>query len=120
MAKALYTSQAQTMGGRAQGLARSSDGMLDLRLSVPGYGRIGTNPEQLLAAGWSACFESSIEIAARKLGITLPLARTVEARVSLKLADDGYFLSVQLNVGLDGLDPKRARAIADEAHRICP
>ena len=58
--KVLYTAKTHTTGGREHGASRSADGNLDVKLSIPGSGRIGTNPEQLLAAGWSACFESAI------------------------------------------------------------
>ena len=71
-ASVLHTAKTHTTGGREHGVARSSDGRLDVRLSTPGSPRIGTNPEQLFAAGWSACFESAIALAARKRRITLP------------------------------------------------
>jgi len=115
-----YTARVKTIGSRARGLVRSSDGLLDVRLATPGTARIGTNPEQLLAAGWSACFASSIELAARRRRLALVIQPKVEAEVALQLADDGYFLSVRLNVGLDGLDRRIAKALVDEAHRICP
>ena len=70
--RSLYTAKTRTTGGRDHGVARSSDGRLDVRLSTPGSARIGTNPEQLFAAGWSACFESAIALAARKRKIALP------------------------------------------------
>jgi len=116
----LYTARVNTIGNRARGLVRSSDGLLDVRLATPGTEQIGTNPEQLLAAGWSACFASSIAMAAQKRGLTLPVQPKVEAEVVLQLADDGHFLSVRLNVGLDGLDRRIAKVLVDEAHRICP
>ena len=118
--KLLYTARAHTTGGRERGITRSADGLLDLRLSTPGSSRIGTNPEQLLAAGWSACFESSLAIAARKRDIVLPADTSIDAEVDLKLADDGYFLSVRLNVRLQGIERGIVKALVDEAHRICP
>ena len=69
--KVLYTAKVPTTGGREGGAARSSDGNLDVQIFPPGSHRAGTNPEQLLAAGWSACFESAIGIAARKKEVTL-------------------------------------------------
>ena len=69
--KVVYTAKTHTTGGRESGVSRSSDGRLDVKLSLPGSARIGTNPEQLFAAGWSACFESAIGIAARKRKIAL-------------------------------------------------
>src|SRR5580693_6211213 len=70
--KVLYTAKTHTIGGRVNGLSRSSDGHLDVRLSTPGTGGLGTNPEQLFAAGWSACFEGAIAHAARKRKVILP------------------------------------------------
>ena len=81
--KLLYTAKAHTTGGRENGVSRSSDGRLDVKLSSPGAAGNGTNPEQLFAAGWSACFESAIGLAAHKMKITLPadLAIDAEGRV---------------------------------------
>ena len=90
------------------------------RLSTPGTARIGTNPEQLFAAGWSACFEGAIALAARKRKITLPADVAIDAEVDLNLADGGYFLGTRLNVSLPGLERELAQALVDEAHQICP
>ncbi len=76
--KVLYTAEVHTTGGR-QGASRSSDGRLDIKLSTPGTADSGTNLEQLFAAGWSACFESAMELAARKMKITLPAELEVAA-----------------------------------------
>ena len=84
--KLLYKGKSHTTGGRENGASRSSDGRLDVRLSTPGSARIGTNPEQLFAAGWSACFESAMGIAARKMKIALPADLAVDAEVDLNLA----------------------------------
>jgi osmotically inducible protein OsmC len=118
--KVVYTAKTHTTGGREHGASRSSDGRLDVRLSVPGSPRIGTNPEQLFAAGWSACFESAIALAARNRKITLPGDVTIDAEVDLNLADGGYFLSARLNVSLPGVEREVAQALVEEAHRICP
>ena len=75
--KVVYTAKTRTAGGRENGAARSSDGRLDVRLSTPGSARIGTNPEQLFAAGWSACFESAIALAAHERKIVLPDRKSV-------------------------------------------
>ena len=83
--KVLYTAQTHTTGNRENGVSRSSDGNLDIRLAVPGSGRPGTNPEQLFAAGWSACFDGAIGIAAGKLRIDLPADRAIDAEVDLGL-----------------------------------
>src|SRR6476620_11321335 len=80
--KVLYTAKAHTTGGRT-GMSRSSDGRLEVRLSRPGSPGTGTNPEQLFAAGWSACFESAMEFAARNMKITLPADHAVDAEIDL-------------------------------------
>ena len=118
--KVLYTAKTHTTGGRENGASRSSDGSLDVRLSSPGSGRIGTNPEQLLAAGWSACFESAMGIAARKKKIILPADLAIDAEVDLNLGDGGYFLSARLNVSLRGVEREVAQALVDEADETCP
>ena len=118
--KVVYTAKTRTTGGRENGASRSSDGHLDIKLSTPGSARIGTNPEQLFAAGWSACFESAVGLAARKMKIILPADPAIDAEVDLNLADGGYFLRARLNVSLPGVEPEVARALVDEAHQICP
>jgi osmotically inducible protein OsmC len=120
IAKALYTAKTRTTGGRENGASRSSDGRLDVRLSAPGSARIGTNPEQLFAAGWSACFETAIALAARNMKITLPADVAIDAEVDLNLADGGYFVSTRLNISLPGVEREAAQALVDEAHEICP
>jgi lipoyl-dependent peroxiredoxin len=119
-AKVVYTAKTHTAGGRENGAARSDDGVLDVRLSSPGSARIGTNPEQLFAAGWSACFESAIAIAARKRKIALAGEVSIDAEVDLNLAEGGFFLSARLNVSLPGVAREVAQALVDEAHQICP
>jgi Ohr subfamily peroxiredoxin len=118
--KVVYTAKTRTTGGRENGAARSSDGHLDVKLASPGSARIGTNPEQLFAAGWSACFESAMGLAARKMKIVLPADLAINAEVDLNLGDGGYFLSARLNVSLPGVARDAARALVDEAHQICP
>jgi osmotically inducible protein OsmC len=115
----LYTAKTHTSGGRA-GIARSSDGRLDVKLSRPGSPGIGTNPEQLFAAGWSACFESAMEVVARKMQVTLPVDLAIDAEVDLNVADDGYFLRARLNVSLPGVERKLAQALVDGGHELCP
>jgi osmotically inducible protein OsmC len=117
--KVLYTAKTHTTGGR-DGASRSSDGRLDIKLSVPGTPGIGTNPEQLLAAGWSACFTSAMKIEAGKMKVTLPPGLAVDAEVDLCVTDGAYFLQARLNVSLPGLEPEVARALADAADRTCP
>ncbi|MEJ0024833.1 MAG: organic hydroperoxide resistance protein [Rhizomicrobium sp.] len=118
--KVVYTAKVEISGGRDHGTARSSDGVLDVRFSTPGSARIGTNPEQLFAAGWSACFESAIALAAGKAKIALPAKTSIHAEVDLNLGIDGYFLGARLTVGLPGLERDAAKALVEEAHRICP
>jgi len=120
VASVLHTAKTHTTGGREHGVSRSSDGHLDVRLSTPGSARIGTNPEQLFAAGWSACLESAIALAARKRKIALPSDVTIDAEVDLKLADDGYSLSARLNVSVPGVERQVAQALLDEGNEICP
>jgi osmotically inducible protein OsmC len=119
-AKVLYMAKTNTIGGRENGASRSSDGVLDIRLSTPGSVRIGTNPEQLFAAGWSASFESALALAARKRKIALPPHVSIDAEVDLNVADSGYYLSARLNVRLPGLDGNAGKALIDDAQEICP
>src|ERR1041385_7840630 len=97
-AKLLYTAKAHTTGGREGGHSRTSDGRLDVKLSVPGGA--GTNPEQLFAVGWSACFASAIKLVAAQMKVKLPQEMATDAEVDLLSGDDGYFLQVRLNVNL--------------------
>ncbi|MGX5857923.1 organic hydroperoxide resistance protein [Dyadobacter jiangsuensis] len=118
--KVLYTAKTHTTGGREKGLSRSSDGNLDVRLSVPGTGGPGTNPEQLFAAGWSACFEGAMGIAAGKLGIALPEDTAIDAEVDLRSDKSGCFLQARLNISLPGLARPSALAVVEAARGICP
>ena len=117
--KLLYTAKAHTTGGR-DGASRSSDGRLDIKLSSPGAAGNGTNPEQLFAAGWSACFIGAMGVAAGKMKVRLPDDRAVDAEVDLGMSEGGYLLRARLNVKLPGLDREVAQAIVDAAHQICP
>ncbi|MEO4015368.1 organic hydroperoxide resistance protein [Pseudomonas rossensis] len=115
----LYTGKTHTTGGR-NGELRSDDGRLDVKLSAPGSPGSGTNPEQLLAAGWSACFIGAMGKAAVALKVTLPSDVAVDAEVDLGKTEDAFFLQARLNVSLPGLDPAVARAVVDGAHQRCP
>ena len=115
----LYTGKTHTTGGR-NGEARSDDGRLDIKLSAPGSSGSGTNPEQLLAAGWSACFIGAMGKAAAALKVTLPSDVAVDAEVDLGKTEDAFFLQARLNVSLPGLDPAVARPVVDGAHQRCP
>jgi lipoyl-dependent peroxiredoxin len=118
--KVVYTAKVHTTGGRENGASRSSDGSLDIRLSTPGSARIGTNPEQLFAAGWSAGFERAITQAARKRRISLSADLSIDAEVDLSLIDGGYFVRARLEVSLPGIDHEVAQALVEEAQQICP
>ncbi|QNK01418.1 organic hydroperoxide resistance protein [Dyella telluris] len=117
--KTLYRGRTYTTGGR-DGVARSSDGKLDIRLSPPGSLEPGTNPEQLFAAGWSACFIGAMRHAAQGLGIHVPEDVGVIAEVDLCQGSDGYFLKARLTVSLQGLERALAQSLIDAAHRTCP
>ncbi len=115
----LYTGRTHTTGGR-EGKVLSSDGRLDVQLSTPGGPGNGTNPEQLFAAGWSACFIGAMGHAARAAGVPLPADVAVDAEVDLGTAEGGYFLQARLTISLPGLDRDVARSIVDAAHQTCP
>ena len=116
----LYTAQTHTVGNRENAVSHSSDGNLDVRLAVPGTGRPGTNPEQLFAAGWSACFDGALGIAAGKSRVDLPAERFIDAEVDLALNGAGFFLQARLNIHLPGLDREVAQSLVDAASGICP
>jgi len=119
-AKLLYTAKAHTTGGRDGGSSRSSDGRLDVKLSIPGGPGNGTNPEELFAAGWSACFIGAMKHVAAAMKVRLPADVAVDPEVDLWNGSDGYFLKARLNVSLPGLDREVAQAIVDGAHQTCP
>ena len=115
----IYTGKTRTTGGR-NGHSRSSDDRLAVELSGPGSNGSGTNPEQLLGAGWSACFLGAIGKAAQAADITLPADAAVEAEIDLCRAGDAFLLAARLNVSLPGIDAGLARFLAARAHQICP
>jgi Ohr subfamily peroxiredoxin len=117
--KVLYTAKTHTSSGR-EGAGKSSDGALDVKLSTPGSAKPGTNPEQLFAVGWSACFMGAMGHAARKRKIVLPADVAVDAEVDLGLTGDAFFLRARLDVHAPGLDHELVRALVDEAHQTCP
>jgi Ohr subfamily peroxiredoxin len=118
--KVLYTAKARTTGGREGGSSRSDDGRLDVQLSTPGGPGNGTNPEQLFAAGWSACFLSAIKLIAGKKRITLPNEAAIDAEVDLGLAEGKHLLAARLNANLPGMDEETAQSLVDAASHICP
>ena len=117
--KIIYTGKTHTTGGR-DGASRSSDGLLDIQLSPPGSTGPGTNPEQLFAAGWSACFLGAVGRAAMERELRLPAGAAVDAEIDLAQGDDGYFLQARLNVSLPGIEPALAATLVEHAHQLCP
>jgi lipoyl-dependent peroxiredoxin len=118
--KVLYTAKAHTTGGRDGGVSRTSDGRLDVKLSIPGTPGNGTNPEQLFAVGWSACFLSALKIVAARKKVRLPADVAVDSEVDLGMTGGGYLIQARLNVSLPGIDREVAQALADDAHLECP
>lgn len=116
--KVLYTAKTHTTGGR-EGTSRTSDGRLEVKLSNPGAPS-GTNPEQLFAAGWSACFLSALALVASQKKVPLPADRAIDAEVDLGTNEGGYLLRARLNVSLPGVDRDVARELLEEAHQTCP
>jgi Ohr subfamily peroxiredoxin len=123
MSSVLYTAIATATGAGRGGRVRSSDDVLDLELSVPaqlgGPGDAATNPEQLFAAGYSACFHSALQLIARKQRIALQDS-TVTAEVGIGPSGAGYGLTVSLVVDAPGLPREQAEALAAAAHQVCP
>ncbi|GAB2900639.1 organic hydroperoxide resistance protein [Paraburkholderia jirisanensis] len=117
--KTLYTGKTRTTGGR-DGASRSTDGLLDIKLSPPGSHAGGTNPEQLFAAGWSACFIGALGLAAADKKIKLPADTAVDAEIDLNKDDSGYFLQARLNVSLPGVARDVAQQLVEAAHQTCP
>ena len=116
----LYTAKAHTTGGREGGSSRTDDGRLDVKLSVPGAPGNGTNPEQLFAAGWSACFLSAIKVLAGKRRIRLSPDAAIDAEVDLCASNGDYSLQARLNVSLPGLPRDVAESLIESAQNTCP
>src|ERR1700745_515410 len=115
--KVQYTAKHHTSGGRLGGVSRSDDGRLDVKFSSPIVPGTGTNPEQLFAAGWSACFISAMGRVANQMKVKLPAEVAVDAEIDLCNSGDAYFLRARLNVSLPGLEREGAQAIVDATHR---
>jgi len=118
--KVVYTAKTHTTGGREHGVAKSSDGHLDIKLSTPGTNGTGTNPEQLFAAGWSACFEGALGIAASKKSVKLPEDTGIDAEVDLCINKGEFYLQARLNISIPGLDREIAQELIESAETICP
>jgi Ohr subfamily peroxiredoxin len=119
--KVLYTAQSHTTGGR-DGAGKSSDGAIDVTLSSPGSGKPGTNPEQLFAVGYSACFIGAMKAVGPKIKVKVPDDVAIDASVSLGPTDGGaaYGIAVKLAISLPGLDDAQKKQLVDAAHQVCP
>jgi osmotically inducible protein OsmC len=117
--KVMYTAKAHTTGGR-DGASRTDDGRLDIKLSSPGTAGTGTNPEQLFAAGYAACFIGAIKAVAGMQKITLPEGLAIDSSVDLGKVGQAYGIAARLDVSLPGMEPEAARKLVDAAHQVCP
>jgi len=116
----LYRAITCTVGGREHGKCWSADGNLELRFAFPNAITSGTNPEQLLGAAWSACFESTIRLVASRRPISIPDSVLIDAAIDLNRDATSYFLRAKLSVDLPGIDLHTARVLVEEAFRECP
>ena len=117
--KIFYKTRATATGGRA-GRTALDDGSLALDLALPGSGKAGTNPEQLFALGYAACFDNALPVAAKQLGLAPTGTRTsVEVGIG-QTATGGYALDVDLHVEVQGLDEAAARKLVEATHQVCP
>lgn len=121
--KVLYRSHVRATGGR-DGRAVSSDNVLDVKLSTPkelgGGGGDGTNPEQLFAAGYSACFLGALKYVASREKVSLPAETSIEGNVGIGPVPTGFAIEVELKISLPGVPREQARALVDKAHIVCP
>ena len=117
--KVLYTAKAHTTGGR-DGVSRTDDGRLDVKLSSPGTAGTGTNPEQLFASGYAACFIGAMKAVAGMQKITLPADLAVDSSVDLGKVGEAYGIAVRLDVNLPGMPRAEAQKLVDAAHQVCP
>lgn len=121
--KVLYRAKATSSGGR-EGSSRSSDGVLDLKLTTPkemgGGGGDGTNPEQLFAAGYSACFLGALKFVAGKEKVALPKELTITGEVGIGAIPTGFGIEVDLTINGPGMDAQQLQGLVDKAHIVCP
>ncbi|TCB39245.1 organic hydroperoxide resistance protein [Acinetobacter terrestris] len=120
--KAVYTAKAKATGGR-DGRATSSDGILDVQLAVPkemGGPGGGTNPEQLFAAGYSACFLGAMKFVANRDKLNISKDAYIEGEVGIGPIPTGFGIEVTLNIHLEGMDQAEAQKLVDAAHIVCP
>lgn len=114
-----YTAKVHVTGGR-EGFGLSDDGHLKVTLTRPGGLAPGTNPEQLFAAGWAACFLSAMQHVARNRNVTLPADTSIDSEVDLGAGDSGYNLQARLNISLPGMSLEEAEKLVQDAHQTCP
>lgn len=119
-ANVIYTAKAHTVGGRDGGASRTSDGRLDVKFSIPGGPGTGTNPEQLFAAGWAACFLGAIRAAAGMMKLRYPADAAIDTEIDLCKADNDFFIKARHNISIPSLDRQTAQALVDAADKICP
>ncbi len=121
--KVLYTAHAKATGGR-DGRAVSSDNVLDVKLTTPrelgGAGGAGSNPEQLFAAGYSACFIGAMRFVAGKQKLALPAETSIEGSVGIGQIPAGFGIEVELKVHVPGLPREQVQALVEQAHQVCP
>jgi Ohr subfamily peroxiredoxin len=121
--KVLYRATATATGGR-DGRATSSDNVLDVQLSTPrelgGAGGPGTNPEQLFAAGYSACFIGALKFVAGQAKVALPADTSIEGHVGIGQIPAGFGIEVELKISIPGLPREQAEALVEKAHQVCP
>jgi osmotically inducible protein OsmC len=117
--KVVYTARAHTTGGR-DGESRTDDGRLEVRLADPKAPGTGTNPEQLLAVGWSACFLSALQLVAGKMKVPFPPDASDDLEIDLCVGAEGFELRARHNIRLPGVEPTTARELVEAAHRTCP
>jgi len=117
--KVNYTARTHTTGGR-EGASRSDDGRLDIIHSRPGGAGNGTNPEQLFAAGYSACFIGALKAVGTRMKVAVPDGVAVDAEVDLGPMGQVFGIAVRLKVSLPGMDRTQAQALVDAAHQVCP
>ncbi|HKK57777.1 organic hydroperoxide resistance protein [Marinobacter sp.] len=119
----LYRASAEATGGR-DGHAVSSDGVLDVKLTTPkamgGDGGEGTNPEQLFAAGYSACFIGAMKFVAGRDKLPMPEDASIEGEVGIGQIPDGFGIEVELKISLPGMDDGEAEKLINAAHKVCP
>ena len=117
--KVLYTAHAHTVGGR-DGASRTDDGRLDIKLTPPGQPGNGTNPEQLFAAGYAACFMGAMKAVSAKLKVAVPADAAIDSEVDLGPTSHGYGIAVRMKISLPGLDAEAAKQLVAAAHEVCP